>query len=501
MTSTKIPWSLLAIAAVVLCQLVQATQTPPSCRPWARLLALQMKVTIAPLMFVGAVLAQGPWCHQTVSADWSRPTLLVAAWQDIQTQWNTTFLDSVLQPNSSTFHQLSYMRISPSGDNVNHWNKVHERVDTAHKERISTAEELRRVRRSLTGEDKQNVPPADVLQVWDMSKVKAGLHSQVHQACHRKPRDIHIFAAPPNAGSFSWHTDKIDALLCMISGSKRVRVAGQTPHSDVQIDAVMNPGDCVYFPAYFYHNLVSVTSSVLLSVGFTVRNRPWWNHVLTQKRQIPAFTQDMRGILVFVHLHTEFIKGILIPSKDVWTKLSYKSFKHVECHVKTSLSHNQVLQPFDDQEMFRKYMNSNTVKILQINDVENLNRITQKVFHGPIGLNKTFSRTIESFSIIYIGSPKNASSSICQAWATVHDTLILTLHGSGNVSLINGASQHCGVNQEETCDDTMENGLDVGSAVYIPAGAQWHLSPGTKNIVLLRIQFLGAEGHLSKNSR
>lgn len=457
-----------------------------------------MRVVLLMLVSGGAI-AQGPWCpgwrvshRRVLYTEWSRPALLVQGWSDIQTQWTDSVLNSILNPDASTFDRLSYVSVRPIKSDPNDWSEIHERSNS-HKERVKSPKDVRLMHQTLTGRCARN--STGVLQVYPVSNISTGLHmhSSFRDKCGREVRDIHVFVASPNAISFNWHTDKVDAMLCMISGSKHVRVAGQTPYSDVQIDSIINPGDCVYFPAYFYHNLISVTPSVLVSIGLSVRSRPWWNHVLTQKPQLPAFTPDMRGILVFTRLRTEFIREIIFPSESDWTRLSYNRLEHNPCHGNASRSSHSS-QPFGDDsyDMFEEYMNGDGVRLLQVNHVEDLSAYIRRVFYGPVGLNSTFSRSMKEFSVIYVGRPKNTGGSFCQAWRTSHDTMLMTLYGTGEVSIISKRrSDHACEMKRTEAHGTEKHSISVGGVVYLPAGTMWNLRPRTRGVVFLRVQFTG----------
>ncbi|CAE7948275.1 ALKBH3 [Symbiodinium sp. KB8] len=62
--------------------------------------------------------------------------------------------------------------------------------------------------------------------------------------------------------SYGWHTDTVDALIYVLNGTKRVRVAGHFPGSRVTLDKVISAGSVVYVPGGRFHSLRSMPADV-----------------------------------------------------------------------------------------------------------------------------------------------------------------------------------------------------------------------------------------------
>lgn len=101
----------------------------------------------------------------------------------------------------------------------------------------------------------------------------AGPIQELGAALGRRVVDADLYVAPPGCGSYGWHTDTVDVLVYLLLGSKRFRVAGRRPQSEVLVDASMSPGASVYIPAGAFHHGCGADgageNSVLLSMAFT----------------------------------------------------------------------------------------------------------------------------------------------------------------------------------------------------------------------------------------
>lgn len=80
-------------------------------------------------------------------------------------------------------------------------------------------------------------------------------------------------------GSYGWHADTVDALIYVLEGRKRVRVAGYAPGSKVGLDRTVGPGSAVYVPGGRFHHVLAMPGAPgggewakVLSVGFVVAN-------------------------------------------------------------------------------------------------------------------------------------------------------------------------------------------------------------------------------------
>ncbi|CAE7407662.1 ALKBH3 [Symbiodinium pilosum] len=62
--------------------------------------------------------------------------------------------------------------------------------------------------------------------------------------------------------SYCWHADTVDALIYVLNGTKRVRVAGHFPGSRVTLDKVISAGSVVYVPGGRFHSLRSMPMDV-----------------------------------------------------------------------------------------------------------------------------------------------------------------------------------------------------------------------------------------------
>jgi len=82
----------------------------------------------------------------------------------------------------------------------------------------------------------------------------AGPIQELGAALGRRVVDADLYVAPPGCGSYGWHTDTVDVLVYLLLGSKRCRVAGRRPQSEVLVDASMSPGASVYIPAGAFHH-------------------------------------------------------------------------------------------------------------------------------------------------------------------------------------------------------------------------------------------------------
>ncbi|CAJ1364540.1 unnamed protein product [Effrenium voratum] len=108
-----------------------------------------------------------------------------------------------------------------------------------------------------------------------------------------------------SVGSYGWHTDTVDALIYVLKGNKRIKIAGHYPGSKVTMDKVLTEGSLVYVPGGRFHLLHALPQDVnaktaelviVLSIGLsnpnedllTVRtdtyrqafedqNLPWWD--------------------------------------------------------------------------------------------------------------------------------------------------------------------------------------------------------------------------------
>jgi len=84
-------------------------------------------------------------------------------------------------------------------------------------------------------------------------------------------------------GSYGWHVDTVDALIYVLEGQKRVRVAGYAPGSRVSLDRTIGPGSAVYVPGGRFHHVLAMPGAPgaggggewakVLSVGFVVANK------------------------------------------------------------------------------------------------------------------------------------------------------------------------------------------------------------------------------------
>ena len=63
-------------------------------------------------------------------------------------------------------------------------------------------------------------------------------------------------------GSYGWHLDTVDALIYVLKGAKRVRVAGHYAGSKVTLDKVLSAGSLVYVPGGRFHILHSLPTDV-----------------------------------------------------------------------------------------------------------------------------------------------------------------------------------------------------------------------------------------------
>eukprot|EP00933_Yihiella_yeosuensis_P023288 TRINITY_DN18140_c0_g3_i1.p1 TRINITY_DN18140_c0_g3~~TRINITY_DN18140_c0_g3_i1.p1 ORF type:complete len:421 (+),score=72.57 TRINITY_DN18140_c0_g3_i1:37-1299(+) len=59
-------------------------------------------------------------------------------------------------------------------------------------------------------------------------------------------------------GSYGWHADTVDALIYILEGKKRVRIAGHYPGSKVVVDKVLEAGSAAYVPAGCFHTLLAL---------------------------------------------------------------------------------------------------------------------------------------------------------------------------------------------------------------------------------------------------
>lgn len=58
-------------------------------------------------------------------------------------------------------------------------------------------------------------------------------------------------------GSYGWHIDTVDALIYVLAGTKRVRIAGYSPGSRAAVDRVLGPRSAAYVPGGRWHHLLA----------------------------------------------------------------------------------------------------------------------------------------------------------------------------------------------------------------------------------------------------
>eukprot|EP00933_Yihiella_yeosuensis_P054215 TRINITY_DN5259_c1_g1_i1.p1 TRINITY_DN5259_c1_g1~~TRINITY_DN5259_c1_g1_i1.p1 ORF type:complete len:371 (-),score=41.61 TRINITY_DN5259_c1_g1_i1:101-1213(-) len=93
-------------------------------------------------------------------------------------------------------------------------------------------------------------------------EVGAVSHGQIAEAFHRRsPGGVDFYQSHVGGekkapvGSFGWHTDDVDAVIYVLEGKKRFRVAGWSAGSKVVIDKIIEPGTWALIPAGRFHSL------------------------------------------------------------------------------------------------------------------------------------------------------------------------------------------------------------------------------------------------------
>jgi len=72
--------------------------------------------------------------------------------------------------------------------------------------------------------------------------------------------DLYMARVSPqhrSVGSYGWHVDSVDALIYVLKGRKRVRVAGHTPGGKITTDRILSAGSFVYVPGGRFHHLLA----------------------------------------------------------------------------------------------------------------------------------------------------------------------------------------------------------------------------------------------------
>lgn len=105
----------------------------------------------------------------------------------------------------------------------------------------------------------------------DMSRSSENIN-KLANALEKKfkcPVDAHIYVCRNTNidHPFGMHTDITDNLIVLCEGMQNVKVCDL--QQNMQLDVIMNPGDAVFIPAQYPHQLVTLSSR--LSVSFPIR--------------------------------------------------------------------------------------------------------------------------------------------------------------------------------------------------------------------------------------